>query len=302
MKQVIAMHPPLSLKASLLFSAGLLLLLGAACRDQPGPLLGAKVGFGSGSVSSYAVLDADGNPSVIGALFDAEGLQSPPDRASDELLCNDRNGDGAIDRPAECLMTHAFVIPMPDAIARRDDVPFNWILLNWNAMGHIPPGVYDSPHFDVHFMIEPIESIFSILPGNCGPEFVQCDQFEVARKPLPANYIPPDFRDVEAVVPAMGNHLVDVTGSEFTGVPFTRSWIYGSYGGRITFYEEMLTMAYLSSKPNVCNPIKSPPAVGLSGYYPTNSCVRYDEATDSYSVSMEDFQYREAEPAVAIQS
>ncbi|MBT8400807.1 MAG: hypothetical protein KJO98_10040 [Rhodothermia bacterium] len=296
------MRPPLSLKVSLPVLAGLLVLLGAACQDEPERHLGAKVGFGDGSVSSYTVLDADGNPSIIGAIFDAEGLQSPPDRPSDELLCNDRNEDGTIDRPAECLMTHAFVIPLPDKIARRDDVPFKWILLNWNAMGHIPPGVYDSPHFDVHFMIEPIESIFSILPGNCGPEFVQCDQFEVARKPLPANYIPADFKDVEAVVPAMGNHLVDVTGSEFTGVPFTRSWIYGSYDGRVTFYEEMLTMAYLTSKPNVCNPIKRPQAVGLSGYYPTQSCIQYDEATDSYTVSMEDFQYREAEPAAVIQS
>ena len=56
----------------------------------------------------------------------------------------------------------------------------------------------------------------------------------------------------------------------------------------------MLTQAYLLSQPDACNEIKSPAAVGLSGYYPTQSCIRYDSATDEYTVSMEDFTYREA--------
>jgi hypothetical protein len=261
--------------------------------------LGGKVTFGEGSVSTYAQFDEAGNLSVIGAMFDAAGLDSPAEGHSDGFFCNDRNADGLIEKPAECIMTHAFVIPIPDEISRRDDIPFKWVLLNWNPVGHIPPGIYDAPHFDVHFMIEPIESVFSIFPGNCGPEFVQCDQFEIARRPLPVNYIHPDFQDVEAVVPAMGNHLIDVTGPEFAGVPFTRSWIYGIYDARVIFYEEMLTRSYLMSKPNTCNEIKSPPAVGLSGLYPTQSCVRYDEVNDSYSVSMEAFQYREAEAPIA---
>ena len=42
------------------------------------------------------------------------------------------------------------------------------------------------------------------------------------------------------MVPAMGNHLVDLTGPEFQKQPFTRSWIFGAYGGRIIFYEEMV--------------------------------------------------------------
>ncbi|MGH8662238.1 MAG: hypothetical protein ACREUB_10830 [Burkholderiales bacterium] len=39
----------------------------------------------------------------------------------------------------------------------------------------------------------------------------------------------------------MGNHLIDPTSPEFKGKKFTRSWIYGVYGGRVTFYEEMVT-------------------------------------------------------------
>jgi hypothetical protein len=57
----------------------------------------------------------------------------------------------------------------------------------------------------------------------------------VRRTPLsavPSNYVHPDFRDVDAVVPAMVNHLIDLTGPEFNRQSFTRSWIYGVYGGQ----------------------------------------------------------------------
>jgi hypothetical protein len=104
----------------------------------------------------------------------------------------------------------------------------------------------------------------------------------------------PDFKDVDAVVPAMGNHLVDLTGADFNGEKFRRSWIYGIYGGRVTFYEQMIALSYLESKPNACAEIKSPPAVAITGYYPTQTCVRYDAATNAYAVSLEGFTMRQA--------
>jgi hypothetical protein len=187
-------------------------------------------------------------------------------------------------------------MPLPDAVARRGDIPFKWVLLNWNPSGHIPPGVYDVPHFDVHFEMAPIADVFAIEPGPCGPEFVRCDQFETARKPLPPNYMPPDYRDVEAVVPAMGNHLIDTTGPEFQKQPFTRSWIYGIYDGKVIFYEAMVAHAYLLTKPNGCLPIKAPKAVAVAGYYPSEYCVRHNAAAGEYTVSMEKFGRREASP------
>src|SRR5262249_8786401 len=100
------------------------------------------------------------------------------------------------------------------------------------------------------------------------------------------NYIPADFKDVDAVVPAMGNHLIDLTGAEFNKQPFTRSWIYGVYDGKVIFYEEMVTRAHLLSKPNTCTPIKSPKAVATRGYYPTVSCIRHNPATGEHTISM----------------
>ena len=55
----------------------------------------------------------------------------------------------------------------------------------------------------------------------------------------------------------------------------------------------MVTRAFLLSKPSACFPIKSPPAVGLSGFYPTVSCRHHDARTGEYTVSMEKFVFRE---------
>ncbi|HSE94539.1 MAG TPA: hypothetical protein VLD61_01525 [Methylomirabilota bacterium] len=257
--------------------------------------LGSQVEIGSGTVATYAELNGRGEPTAIGVVFSPTALDGLPTSGSDAHHCFDRNKDGTIDPGTECLHAYEFVIPLPDVVTRRADVPFKWVLLNWNPAGHIPPGIYDVPHFDVHFYLEPIAKVFAIQAGPCGPEFVRCDQFQMARRPVPSNYIHPDFKDVEAVVPAMGNHLIDVTSPEFHGQPFTRSWIFGVYDGKITFYEEMVTRAVLLSKPSTCFPIKSPPAVERRGLYPTRSCLRHDARTGEYTISMEAFVLREAQ-------
>jgi len=259
-----------------------------------GRMLGANSSMGNGTVSSYAEFDANGAPKAIGIVFPFSVLEGLPANPSDGHNCFDRNKDGKIDPQTECFEVHERVIPLPSELARRSDIPFKWVGLDWNLHGHVPPGVYDLPHFDVHYYIEPIENVFAIEPGPCGPEFVNCDQFALATKPLPANYMHPDFINVGAVAPAMGNHLVDPTSPEFNKIMFTRTWIYGVYDGKVTFYEEMVTLGYLISKPSKCFPIKSPAAVGLRGYYPTQSCIRYLPQTNEYTVSMEGFALREA--------
>jgi hypothetical protein len=270
--------------------------LGPPIRHAPARVVGWNVPLGDGTASSYAELDASGAPRAIGVVFTAHALENLPS-GSDRHHCFDRDRDGALDPAGECLASFEYVLPLPDAVAGRADVPFKWVLLNWNPVGHIPPKIYDVPHFDVHFYMERIERVFAIQAGPCGPELVRCDQFERARKPVPANYVHPDYQDVEAVVPAMGNHLVDLTGPEFHGQPFTRSFIFGVYDGAVTFYEEMVSRAHLLERPNRCVAIKAPRAVARSGYYPTVSCLRHDAATGEHTVSLEGFVRRERAPA-----
>jgi hypothetical protein len=286
--------------STLLVASALVVLIGCASSGRPtdgatSRILGWRSDLGNGTVSSYAEFDTRGTPRAIGVAFSPSALDGLPTAGSDRHHCFDRNKDGTVDPTTECLEQYEVVIPLPDAVARRSDIPFKWVLLNWNPLGHIPPGVYDVPHFDVHFYMEPIANVFALESGPCGPEFIRCDQFEVARRPLPPNYMHLDFKDVEAAVPAMGNHLIDLTSPEFNKQPFTRTWIFGVYDRKVTFYEEMVTRAFLLSRPSTCFPIKSPPAVGLSGFYPTVSCLRHDARTGEYTVSMETFIFREAQ-------
>ncbi len=255
--------------------------------------LGAETRLGDGTVSSYVRVNRDRTPAAIGVLFSATALVGLPTEPTDRHRCHDHDGDGTIS-DAECLPTHERVIPLPTEVSRRADIPFKWVLLNWNPSGHAPHEVYGLPHFDIHFYIDPIEKTFALMPGPCGPEFIRCDQFEVATRPVPSNYVHPDFQNVDAAAPAMGNHLIDMTSPELHGKLFDRTWIFGAYDGRITFWEEMVTLDYLNTRPNVCYDIKTPPAVAVTGYYPTQSCFRVDATTGEISVSIEGFEPREA--------
>ena len=275
----------------------------AGCATPPAPMpaqmLGTPANLNTGTVTSYADVDSSGAPKAIGVMFAASVLGNLPTASSDFHHCFASNRNGKIDPAKDCIPSHERVLPLPSELARRADVPFKWVLLDWNPFGHIPPGVYDTPHFDVHFMIEPIEIIFAIQSGPCGPEHVRCDQFAQARKPLPGNYVPASHIDVSAVVPAMGNHLVDVTGPEFKGEKFKHAWIFGAYDGRVTFYEAMVDRAYLLTKPSACFPVPLPEAVAVSGYYPTQYCVRHGAAKDTYTIALEAFVMRTASPPTA---
>ena len=287
------------MKTSLVLSAvavvlGALSPCGSATRRAR--ILGTPSSLGNGTVASYAEFDGAGAPKAIGVVFSAGALDALPAAPSDGHRCFDANNDGVIDLATECSGWHERVLPVPNEASRRTDVPFKWALLNWNPKGHIPTGVFDKPHFDVHFYIEPIENIFALQRGTCGLEFLRCDQFALASKPVPGNYVPANFKDMGAAAPAMGNHLLDPTTHEFHGEAFTRHWIYGVYDGRVIFWEEMLALSYMLSKPDVCFPIKTPDAVALTGYYPTRSCIRYMPGKNEYTVSVEDFVLRKASP------
>lgn len=268
---------------------------GSAAPGVPdGRVLGWRASLGQGSVTSFADFQENGTPKTIGVMISADTLATLPKEPSDYHHCYDRDGDGITARATECIPTHEIVVPLPDDLTRRGDVPFSWVLLNWNLNGHMPPGIYDVPHFDVHFYLASIEETFAIDDGPCGPEHVACDDFATAKLPVPDGLMHPDFKDVDAVAPAMGNHLIDVGGHEFHGQGFTYSWIYGIYGGKVTFWEQMIALSYLESRPNMCAPIKTPPAVEVAGYYPTQRCIRYNAEADAYIVSLDQLVYRAA--------
>src|SRR4029450_4583623 len=131
--------------------------------------LGWQVPLGKGTATSYAEFDSRRTPTATAAALPAGAPALPPPAGalgglpvgSDGHHCADRTKEGPA---SKCQHTFEHVIPLPDAVARRAEIPFKWVLLNWNPAGHIPPGIYDVPHFDVHFVMAPIAEIFAIEP------------------------------------------------------------------------------------------------------------------------------------------
>jgi hypothetical protein len=93
------------------------------------------------------------------------------------------------------------------------------ITVNWNPAGH--PAPYNRPHFDFHFYAVDRDRIEAITPGRCG-ELVDCGHFERATQPVPDRYHPRGHINVGAVVPRMGNHLLDSESPEIKDSLLTR--------------------------------------------------------------------------------
>ena len=68
-----------------------------------GRALGGESDLGKGTVSTYAELNAQGEPAAVGVVFSPGALDGLPADGSDYDHCFDRNQDGTVDRATECL-------------------------------------------------------------------------------------------------------------------------------------------------------------------------------------------------------
>jgi hypothetical protein len=265
----------------------------AATAADPKVLATKPQKVGNGWARAYVALDANGHALALGVSLDRQALEGLPNELDPTSRCFDKNGNGKIDLDQhECLGDYAFLFALPQGEAAQAVAPFKWVSLNWNPHGHIPPAPppWAAPHFDFHFYIQERDSVKRIRTGTCG-ELIDCEDFKRATRPIPGKYLHRDHVSVGAAVPDMGNHLIDSKSPELAknGPPFTHTFIFGAYDGRITFLEPMITRAYLVSNPSMCARIKQPQAWELAGSYPTKYCIRYLERVGRYTVSLENF-------------
>ena len=254
--------------------------------------------MGNGFAQVYARLGEDGAPLSIGFSFDQGVLESLPAEPNNWSRCFDKNKNGRFDARGECNGDYELAFALPYELTRQSKSAFSWIGFNWNPEGHPPPAPppWAVPHFDFHFYTQSEADVRGIGTGPCA-EYINCDDFKRAQKPVPRKYVHPDHIDVGAAVSEMGNHLIDSKTPELDpgGPPFTHTFIYGAYDGHITFYEPMITHAFLKGRPNLCLSLKSPEAWEVGGSYPTDYCIRYFDVDGKYTVSLENFVHREAQ-------
>ncbi|MEE6286103.1 hypothetical protein V2J52_00365 [Georgenia sp. MJ173] len=270
-------------------------------RSYEGPCAeyGQSAERGEGTMTAYSQTDDDGKPVSVGVAFTAgvlDGLPYDPPTAG--LWCFDKDDDGEVDPMGECAGGYEDALELGEHFQQDVDSPFTYVLTNWNPHGHMPPGVYDLPHFDVHFYMTPNAERLDIRVGPC-EVLVHCDDYPLGKDLPDDKYLAPDFADLDAVEPAMGNHLVDLTGPEHHGEPFTHTFIYGVWDDEVTFYEPMVTHEWYSGLvggdvADQCFGIKQPAAWQESGWYPTEYCMAHRENRDELTTSLEGFVYRDA--------
>jgi len=147
---------------------------------------------------------------------------------------------------------------------------------------YFPESIYGIPHFDFHFYLTSPEEVAAI------PAY-EVDSLKFKNWPAP-DYFPTNYFNAGGGVPQMGVHWIDITSPEFNGQPFTQTFIYGSYDGKVTFYEPMITLDFLKNNSNFTRDIPQPAKVQQSGYYPTKLRVtKHDGVTE---IILDGFRYR----------
>jgi len=151
--------------------------------------------LGNGVVWSWVINDSKGNPSSLGVTFTETALS------------------GLAENPPSDVPYIGYELSLPK---QTKVAPYDHIVVDWNAHGHIPPGIYDVPHFDFHF--------YMVTPGERNNITAKGNDIARSDKKLPAQYIPAGYiLPGGTQEPRMGSHWIDPSSPEFNKQPFTKN-------------------------------------------------------------------------------
>lgn len=226
---------------------------------------GPAVHYGEGYVRSWVNISHDDTPLAIGLEFTESALTQHP-------------GEGE--------ETHAHHALLKLHQKAKELMPFDHLTMGFMPAGHPPPGIYSVPHFDLHFYKMPLEQRMVI------PEFA--DAPNLFNNLPPAGYIPSGyFRAPNEGIAQMGTHFIDLLSPELNGQPFTHTFIYGSYDGKVTFLEPMVTLAFFQSGATVQKVIRQPQYFDpVNTYYPTCYNIWKNEANSRHYVALDQMVWR----------
>lgn len=250
----------------LMFSAAFL----SACKkgqdDKGAVFKGPSMNFQQGKAWTWIALDHSGKPEQLAIAID--------DAAMNSLDSGDGPEGGYNPFDELSLSFH------PKAAV----TPFKHALLEWNPHGHEPAGIYDVPHFDFHFYMTSEADRLAIPP-------YQVDSSGFQEFPAPG-YMPVTYIPTPGGVPQMGKHWVDINTPELNGQPFTQTFLYGTYAGKNTFYEPMITRDFLDHHISFERSFPVPDKFAESGYYPTKVKIVHEYGITN--IILEGFVYRQA--------
>jgi hypothetical protein len=255
---------------------------------------GPAVKIGDGIARTYVIVDAKNAdvPLEVGVALSETALGGLPAPMVMSPASN-ANAHAHVD-------THIYDLTLPG----RNGTPYKFVELDWNPGGHEPAGVYDTPHFDFHFYkveksirdgIDPVqlgEKLFLEKSGKLPPEAQRAPSFMALSAPgTPV-----------VAVPRMGTHWVDVRTPELQALfgrpeaylPFTSTYLHGSWDGKFIFDEPMITRAFIMARKTATSPAERDRVIGLpiaqsyspSGYYLSAYRVTYDADAKEYRIAL----------------
>ncbi len=222
---------------------------------------GPEIHVGDGKVRSFIVISHSGVPQEVGFEMTPSVMQGLPSSGE-----------------------NSYIIPLHQKSLTV--TPFDHMELDWDPQGHPPAGIYTVPHFDFHFYKISLAAQMAI-PAEDNSTAVFFNNYP------PTGYLPAGYVPGPVGVAKMGLHWQDITSPEFHGSPFTKTFIYGSYNGAVTFYEPMASKAFIESTTSSSSDFRQPLYFAPSGtYYPTRYNVYTDASTGNYYVSLSHFVWR----------
>ena len=229
---------------------------------------GPQVALGYGKVRSWISVDSNGHPNEIGIEITPEAFKN---------LSNDNS---------KSVPPDGETIIIPLQLKATELTPFDHIGLNWNPHGHQPAGVFDVPHFDIHFFMISAEEQLAIPAWS--PETNAAFNNYPPTGYMPANYFTPP--DSETAEPQMGKHWLPVNLRAY--LPFSKIMIYGSFNGKFIFVEPMITLDYLLSNIDFSANYSQPEHFEKAGNYPTKYNIYHDAVSGNTYITLSDFVAR----------
>ncbi len=239
---------------------------------------GTAITIGDGEVRTFVTVDENTDDKMVGAEFTPGILNAEP-------------------LPTEHVL---YSVPIPD----HEDIPFNWLGLDWEPGGHYPGDKYAIPHYDFHFYF-PTETVISQIPENGLPPEEVPDS-ELYTYPLAKDMVPPDYFRTNYTFPYMGEHLYNAGDPQYNGGAFGNTFVYGHFQGNLIFMEPMITVPYFeqlragegNSEMGQLDGVdrtdrrelNSPERFHEAGEYPTEYTVKYHEDRDVFTVTEHSFQ------------
>jgi hypothetical protein len=237
---------------------------GEQSEDAYNTFYGPVVQMGNGHARSWINVTQDGKALALGIEMTEGALQNLPYIPEEER--------DFISGPADFLL--------PLHLKARELTPYDHITINWNSHGHEPNGIYNVPHFDFHFYKISVAEQLAIPDYDAAPALFDNEP--------PPGFMPLYYFHGPGGVSRMGAHWADLLSPEFNGQAFTQTFIYGTYNGKVTFHEPMVTMATIQSGVTMHKQLRQPLYVSPTmKYYPQAYSIWKEASKNKYYLSLD---------------